>query len=119
MTAEWPKLDPITGRKVCQNCWRGIHYHELRFRRNAQGKMENYYIQRDRLKEKAEHACDGECDCVHRSEETWAAIERQKKRQNRRDLRKNLKDQLEDPDNPLVAVNDSFKPKKTGRRGHA
>jgi len=114
---EWPKLDPITGRMICANCWAGIHYHEIMSRKNHQGKMERYYVQRLTLTGKAEHACDGECDCVHRSEETWAAIEVLQKKNNRRELRKNLKAQLEDPQNPLLANNDSFKPK--GHKEHA
>ena len=92
----WPKLDPITGRKICRACWNNVHN-----KHDAYGRIV--------------HACDGECDCVHRSEETWAAIERQKQKQNRSELRKNLKEQLEDPDNPLLAINDSFKPKKKGK----
>ena len=96
---EWPQLDPITGRMICRSCWNLVHH-----RRTQQGQLV--------------HACDGECDCVHRSEENWAAIEQRKAKQNRRELRQNLKAQLEDPSNPLIAVNDSFKPKKTGR-GHA
>lgn len=115
---EWPKLDPITGRMICRWCWVGIHYHELMFRKDQHGKTERYYEKREKLGGKSEHACDGECDCVHRSEENWAAIERQKQRQNRRELKETLQEQLKDPENPLLAVNDSFKPKKTGR-GHA
>ena len=102
MENEWPKKDPVTNRMICRNCWSGIHYHEIHFRRNAQGKMENYYVQRDKLTGKAEHACDGECDCIHRSEEHYAAIEAKKLKENRKELRKTLKAQLEDPSNPLV-----------------
>ena len=97
--SDWPKLDPITGRMICRSCWNHIHQ-----KRNIFGQLVE--------------ACDGECDCVHRSEETWAAIERQNQKNNRRELRQNLKEQLEDPENPLLAINDSFRPKKTGR-GHA
>jgi hypothetical protein len=117
MTQEWPKLDPITQRRICSNCWAGIHYHEWRSRKGFTGKMEHYYVQATALKGKAEHACDGECDCVHRSEETWAAIEQAQKKSNRRDLRNRLKAQLEDPSNPLLANNDAFKPK--GHKDHA
>ena len=112
---EWPQLDPITGRKICRNCWMGIHYHELMRRKNHLGKMETYFMRRDKLGSGVDHACDGECDCVHRSEENWAAIEQQKAKQNRQELRKNLKAQLEDPTNPLLAINDSFKSKKSGK----
>lgn len=114
-TNEWPKFDPVTNRMVCESCWNGTHYHKMFSRRNHQGNMENYWVTCDKLAGKAEHACDGECDCVHRSEETWAAIERQTAKNNRKELRRNLKEQLEDPDNPLVAHNDSFKPKKKGK----
>ena len=96
MQNDWPKLDPITGRMICRSCWNHIHH-----KRNLYGQLVE--------------ACDGECDCVHRSKETGAAIERQKQRQNRRELKKTLQEQLKDPDNPLLAVNDSFKPKKTGK----
>lgn len=99
---EFPKLDPITGRKICANCWSGVHYHEMQFRRNHLGKMENYYVKRYRLQGKAEHACNGECDCIHRSEESWAAIEKQKAKVARKERREFLKEQLEDPSNPLV-----------------
>ena len=112
---EWPKLDPITGRKICQSCWYGIHYHEMMRRKNFKGVMETYYERRDRLTPKTDHACDGECDCVHRSEENWAAIEQQKAKQNRRELRQRLKEQLEDPSNPLLAINHDHKPKKSGK----
>ena len=112
---EWPKLDPITGRKICQSCWEGIHYHELRFRKNFQGKMENYWVKCERLQGKAEHACDGECDCVHRSEETWTAIEKAKVKSNRIALRKNLQEHLEN--SPLAAQNE-VKMKKS-KRDHA
>lgn len=117
MNPEWPKLDPITGRKICASCFNGIHYHELHSRKNYQGKMENYWVACERLTGKAEHACDGECDCVHRSEENFAAIERQKARQNTLEKRSLLREQLEDPSNPLVAQNESFKPK--GKKEHA
>lgn len=95
--SEWPKLDPITNRRICQSCWYAIH----RFK-NIQGVLVD--------------ACDGECDCVHRSEETWAAIERQKNRQNRKAKKKALREQLEDPTNPLmIAVNGEFKTPVKGR----
>lgn len=100
--SEWPKKDPVTNRMICKNCWSGIHYHEIHFRRSPNGKMENYYVQRDKLTGKAEHACDGECDCIHRSEEHYAAIEAKKLKDNLKELRKALKAQLEDPSNPLV-----------------
>ena len=93
---EWPKLDPITGRMICRSCWNLIHH-----RKTQQGQLV--------------HACDGECDCVHRSEQAYAAIEQGKARENRRELRKRLKEQLEAPNNPLLAVNDSFNPKKNGK----
>ncbi len=109
--SEWPKLDPITGRKVCISCWNGIHYHEMFSRRNHLGKMENYFLRRDKLAAGVDHACIGECDCIHRSEETWAAIERTTKKSNRRELLKRIKAQLEDPANPLLAINESYKPK--------
>jgi len=112
---EYPKLDPITGRMICASCWAGIHYHEIMSRKNHQGKMERYYVQRPTLTGKAEHACDGECDCVHRSEETWAAIEVLQKKNNRRELRRSLKAQLET--SPLASVNDKFTPK--GHKEHA
>ena len=112
MTSEWPQLDPITGRKICQSCWHGVHYHEMMRRKNFKGVMETYYERRDKLTPHATHACDGECDCVHRSEQAYAAIEQGKARENRRELRKNLKAQLEDPSNPLLAVNDNFKAPK-------
>lgn len=112
---EWPKLDPITGRKICQACWHGIHYHEMMRRKGFSGKMETYYERRDRLTPHATHACDGECDCVHRSEENWAAIEQQKAKQSRRELRQRLKEQLEDPSNPLLAINHDHKPKTKGK----
>ena len=115
---EWPRLDPITGRRICANCFNGIHYHELHSRKNFEGKMENYWVACDKLSGKAEHACDGECDCVHRSEENWAAIEQQKAKQNRRELRQRLKEQLEDPNNPLLAINHDHKP-KAKRKAHA
>lgn len=64
--------------------------------------MQNYYEQRDKLQKGATHACDGECDCVHLSEETWAAIEQKKVKSSRKEKRSVLRAQLEDPSNPLV-----------------
>ncbi len=114
--SEWPKLDPVTKRVICMNCWNGIHYHEWHSRKNSSGKMEGYYVQVPALKGKAEHACSElGCDCIHRSEETWAAIERQTAKNNRIELRKNLQKQLET--SPLISVNESFKPK--GKKEHA
>ena len=98
LVSEWPQLDPITGRMICRNCFNGIHYHELLRRKNQHGVMETYYERRDKLTPHATHACDGECDCIHRSEENWAAIE-----------------QLEDPQNPLLAINHDHKPKTKGK----
>ena len=111
--SEWPKVDPITGRKICEACWSGIHYRKMHSRKNYHGKMENYYVKVDKLGPGVEHGCDGECDCVHRSEETWAAIERNKVKNDRKELRRSLQEQLES--SPLAAQNDSFKVKKTGK----
>ncbi len=94
MTLEWPKLDPITQRMICENCWNHVHRTRDTFGRTR-------------------HACIGECDCVHRSEETWAAIEQAKVKSNRRELRKNLQEHLES--SPLAAQNDSFKSKGKGK----
>ena len=77
--------------------------------------MERYYVKRDKLTPHTTHACDGECDCVHRSEQAYAAIEQQKARENRRELREKLKAQLEDPSNPLLAINHDHKPKAKGK----
>ena len=113
MENDWPKLDPITGRMICEQCFKGIHYRKMHSRKNYEGKMENYYVVMDKLGPGIEHGCDGECDCVHLSEETWAAIEQAKVKSNRRDLRKNLQEQLET--SPLAATNDSFKKSKKGK----
>lgn len=101
--AEWPKLDPLTNRMICENCWRGIHYREIMFRRDHNGKMISYWEVREKLTKKSEHACMGECDCIHRSEEHFAAIEAKRTRDNRKEARRLEKEQLEDPDNPLRA----------------
>lgn len=107
MTSEWPQRDPITGRMICENCFRGIHYHEMRFRRNSQGKMENYYVACERLGGKAEHACTGECDCIHRSEETWAALEKTNQRNAKKAKCKAEKEALES--SPLRADNTAYR----------
>lgn len=86
----WPRLDPLTNRTICESCWNNKHR-----RKNKAGVLVD--------------ACDGECDCVHRSEETWAAIERQKNLSNRKAKKKLLKELLESEQNPLRAVNHNFK----------
>lgn len=70
--SQWPQLDPITQRNICESCWNGIHR-----RKNNSGVLVD--------------ACDGECDCVHRSEENWAAIEKQKKAEAAKERKKNRK----------------------------
>lgn len=90
---DWPRLDPITGRMICENCWNHVHTVRDAFGRTR-------------------HSCMGECDCVHRSEETWAAIEKAKVKSNRIALRKNLQEHLEN--SPLAAQNE-VKVKKKGK----
>lgn len=70
--SHWPQLDPMTHRKICESCWNNKHR-----RKNKAGVLVD--------------ACDGECDCIHRSEETWAAIERQKKTDAAKERKKNRK----------------------------
>lgn len=102
MSNEWPKKDPITGRMICESCFNGTHYHKLiAVRKDSHRKSYSIYKPMPSLKG-AEHACDGECDCIHRSEEHYAAIEAKKLKDNRKELRKTLKAQLEDPSNPLA-----------------
>lgn len=95
---EWPKLDPITNRSICSQCWNGRH------------KKKNAF-------DKIVDACDNaDCDCVHLSEATWSAIERKSIRDARKEKRKLEADQLAAEDNPLRAMNPEFKKVYTGRQ---
>lgn len=96
MIPEFPKLDPITGRKICRPCWNGVHR-----KHNADEILVD--------------ACVGDCDCVHLSEANLAAIERRNIRRARKEKAELEKDALEAPDNPLRAENPNFKKPLTGR----
>ena len=89
--SDWPRLDPITQRELCETCWNHVHHRD---------------------DEEVKH----ECDCICRSEKTYAAIERKTASRNRREKKKLLRAQVEDPTNPLVAQNPSFKTKVKGKQ---
>jgi len=94
---EWPKLDPITNRSICEKCWNGIH------------KKKDAY---DRIVD----ACDNmDCDCVHRSEAMFVDMERKAVRDSAKAKRLLEKEALEADDNPLRADNPNFQKKYTGR----
>ena len=81
---EWPKRDPVTNRLICRNCWSGIHRHVMVGVDKTTGRTR--YKQSD--SPRAEDACDGPCDCVHRSETVYAAEERNRESRARRERKK-------------------------------
>ena len=98
---EWPKIDPMTGRAICSNCWNGLHRIH-----NVDGE----------LKDGCNHP---DCDCVHLSEKTFADIERKTIRDARKAKRKLEREALESESNPLRAENPHFQKKFTGKKEHA
>lgn len=108
--SDWPKKDPITGRMICESCFNGTHYHKLiAVRKDFHGKSYSVYRPMPSIAG-AEHACNGECDCIHLSEEHWAALKRKTSRDNRKARKDLMSSELES--SPLRAVNENFKSKK-------
>lgn len=94
MSNEWPKHDPVTNREICQNCWNNQH-EETKYCMGCTG---------------------GDCDCLCRSEETYAQEERRRVSSCRKDRKKLMKEALESESNPLRGFNPNFKEKVRGRR---
>ena len=91
--SDWPKKDPITGRMICESCFNGTHYHKLIAVRKDPRTGKSYSVYKPMPSiAGAEHACNGECDCIHLSEEQYGAIEQKKAREAKKaakELRKN------------------------------
>ena len=103
----WPRFDPLTNRKICHNCWNGCHWF-------VYGK-DGFLIPALTKGACRESACDGECDCIHLSEMTYAEIERTRHNKALKVRRELERQTLESNDNPLRAENPEWKPKEKFR----
>lgn len=92
---EWPKLDPITNRKLCARCWEGIHWHKEVPRKGPDGRTRLYWVPCGEFDKGAMDACDGECSCVHREMKSADTLKKFQSRQNRQERRKREKEMLE------------------------
>ncbi len=92
MENEWPKLDPVTNRKICQSCWEGVHYKKLIAVRkemvpNGNGgwrEVRRDIYQRADGPQGAENACNGECECMHLEIDATARELAQRLRESRK-----------------------------------
>lgn len=65
MANEWPKLDPLTNRKICQSCWNGTHFRKLVARPKDRAGNRYDVFRRVATLSAGEHACDSACFCTH------------------------------------------------------
>ena len=80
---EFPKLDPLTNREICENCWNGNHYRRVN---------KNYKATTGH--DSGISNCNGICNCVHLSEEKYATEERRKMRDSRYARKKLMQEYL-------------------------